>query len=446
MKLIDFYKDTRPDEPNYVMDDESYAQESMNEVPKSPKGPPPDNENVWTDAPKKKAPADTPFFVSNRLCSTKEGDNGIVTLLNILDCELTRTYLIDTVDGRRLKLHSHSFVQPENQDIAAIPFSASYYACESRHIRKKQAQHVAWPKKLSPLKQCFLSWHERLDNFKKENMFELVNQGILLSKFAQLKADIPLCDSFIYWQTQHKYWRTRRKKAVIWQDTINAPGTGMSTVKLVSGQPGLIPQIGGHLTASRIWATNVFVDYFSDLLYVHLMQSTTQEETLNANAAYQRFFNNHGIKVCRYHANNKLYSKKSFWGAVADAGQTITYCGVSAHHQNGIETARIKNLRLVARTMLLYDRRYWREDITTMIWRCDIKATGLQPNRFHLIDDSLSPLKIFSGVETTFDLKLRHTWGCPAYIMDAKLQNHSGGAPEMGTKIASWYLSWTISY
>ena len=65
-----------------------------------------------------------------------------------------------------------------------------------------------------------------------------------------------------------------------------------------------------------------------------------------------------------------------------------------------------------------------------MIWRCDIKATGLQPNRFHLIDDSLSPLKIFSGVETTFDLKLRHTWGCPAYIMDAKLQNRSGGLPK----------------
>ena len=53
------------------MDDESYAQESMNEVPKSPKGPPPDDENVWTDAPEKKAPADTPFFVSNRLCLTK---------------------------------------------------------------------------------------------------------------------------------------------------------------------------------------------------------------------------------------------------------------------------------------------------------------------------------------------------------------------------------------
>ena len=115
---------------------------------------------------------------------------------------------------------------------------------------------------------------------------------------------------------------------------------------------------------------------------------------------------------------------------MSDAGQTITYCGVSAHHQNGIETARIKNLRLVARTMLLYDRRYWREDITTMIWRCDIKATGLQPNRFHLINDSLSPLKTFSGVETTFDLKLRHTWGCPAYIMDAKLQNRSGGLPK----------------
>lgn len=29
--------------------------------------------------------------------------------------------------------------------------------------------------------------------------------------------------------------------------------------QLVSGQPGLIPQIGGHLTCARIWAANILL-------------------------------------------------------------------------------------------------------------------------------------------------------------------------------------------
>ena len=39
------------------------------------------------------------------------------------------------------------------------------------------------------------------------------------------------------------------------------------------------------------------------------MQSTTQEETLNTKADYERFVDNHGIKVCWYYAKNGRYAK-----------------------------------------------------------------------------------------------------------------------------------------
>ena len=106
---------------------------------------------------------------------------------------------------------------------------------------------------------------------------------------------------------------------------------------------------------------------------------------------------------------------------MADVGQTITYCGIRVNHQNVIAEARIKYLTLAARTMLINAKWNWLEAITTMLWPYGVKAAWVRHNRFHMNDDCLSPLELFSRVETTFDLKLEHTWGYPTYILGAKL-------------------------
>ena len=167
-------------------------------------------------------------------------------------------------------------------------------------------------------------------------MFQLVDQSVLPSEFVQIKSDSPLCAYFIYGKAHRKSWRTYSNNLAIKQDTDNAPGKGASMDQLIPGQPGPIPQIGGHLTTARIWASNVSVDQFRNLVYNHLMKSTTQEDTLNTKTAYECFTNDHGIKVCQYHANYGRYGNETFWEAVADVDQIITYCGVSVHHQYGI--------------------------------------------------------------------------------------------------------------
>ena len=199
---------------------------------------------------------------------------------------------------------------PEDPDISAIPMYASDYIREYFHIRKEQEQHMVQPKNFSPLKQRFLSCNKRLNHFPKKDMFKLFDQGILPSRFAQLKADSLLFVSCIYGKNHRKSWRTHGKKLAFRRYTNNTPCEGTSTYPLVSGQPGLIAQIGGHLTGARIWAFNVFVDNCSNLVYNHLIQSMTKEETLNAKTAYERFSDDHGIKACLYHANNGWYDKK----------------------------------------------------------------------------------------------------------------------------------------
>ena len=177
-----------------------------------------------------------------------------------------QTYLIETSDGCWTEVHIHNLAHPVDPDISAIPLSESDYVRESCNIRKEQAQHVAQPKKLSPPKQRLLIWHKRLSHFPKKNIFQLVDQGILPSEFVQLKVNRPICASCTFGQAHGKDWRTHGKKSTITKDTDNTHGKGTSTDQLVSGQPGLIPQIGGYLTAAIIWAANVFVDHFSNLV------------------------------------------------------------------------------------------------------------------------------------------------------------------------------------
>eukprot|EP00957_Ditylum_brightwellii_P204610 15340125-Ditylum_brightwellii.AAC.2 len=50
------------------------------------------------------------------------------------------------------------------------------------------------------------------------------------------------------------------------------------------------------------------------------------------------------------------------------AGQELSFCGVGAHHQNGIVENKINILTLIARTLLLHSKHYWPEYITVMLW------------------------------------------------------------------------------
>ena len=80
--------------------------------------------------------------------------------------------------------------------------------------------------------------------------------------------------------------------------------------------------------------------------------------------------------------------------------------------------------------MILHAKRHWLETITTIILLYAIKESGARHNHFYMNNDGMCPLELFSGVKTTFDLKLNHTGGCLAYILDAKLQDRSRGIPK----------------
>jgi len=90
------------------------------------------------------------------------------------------------------------------------------------------------------------------------------------------------------------------------------------------------------------------------------MQKTlTGEKTIHAKASYEGFSRKHGVQVKHYHTDNRIFSRKQFQEDVKAQRQTMSYCGVVAHHQNGRAEMLLRDLQDHGRTVLLHAQQRW---------------------------------------------------------------------------------------
>jgi hypothetical protein len=131
--------------------------------------------------------------------------------------------------------------------------------------------------------------------------------------------------------------------------------------QLESLTPGFIAQIKGILTTKRYKAATMFVDHYSQLTFAFMQLSTGAEETVWAKKAFKAYAKLHGVMIRHYHANNRRFAQNVWLNAVGShrRQQTILFCGVGAHHQNGVAEKKIRDLQENARTMMLHASVRW---------------------------------------------------------------------------------------
>ena len=153
----------------------------------------------------------------------------------------------------------------------------------------------------------------------------------------------PKCHECIYGKQTRCPWRTGKTRSRIAKDPAE-PGNCVSVDQLESPTPGLVGQAKGTLTNARLRVATIFVDHATCLDYVHVQRSTSSEDTLEANHAFEIYAASHGVKIVHYHADNRRFANNAFIKDIKDSGQSISYCAVGAHHQNGIAEKRIRDL------------------------------------------------------------------------------------------------------
>jgi hypothetical protein len=177
--------------------------------------------------------------------------------------------------------------------------------------------------------------------------------GILPKKLN--KGPDPICSSCIYGQMTRRAWRTRSEPdSIAQQHTITQPGQCVSIDQMESPVPGFIAQLKGIPMKARYNSATIFTDHFSDATFVHLQKSTNAAETLEAKNAFERWANQHSVRIKHYHADNGRFAETVFMTDVARKGQTISFCGVNAHFLNGKAERRIRLLQDLARSQLLH--------------------------------------------------------------------------------------------
>ena len=275
----------------------------------------------------------------------------------------------------------------------------------------------------------FLRWHHRLGHASPKKIQALARMRILPGRLASCQ--VPICTGCMYGKATRRPWRTKSpNNGVGTARTITRPGDCVSIDQLESATPGLIAQLKGKPTVKRYRVATVFVDHYSRVSYAHLQVSTSAEETVLAKEAFERFASGHGVQIRHYHADNGRFAENLFREAVRIKSQTLSFCGVNAHFQNGVAERRIRELQEHARTMLVHAQRRWPQAITAHLWPYALRMANDYHNLLPGCTTDTSPMELLSGTRVSINPSHYHHFGCPIYVLDNDLQ--------AGKKIDKW--------
>jgi hypothetical protein len=146
---------------------------------------------------------------------------------------------------------------------------------------------------------------------------------------------------------------------------------------------------------------------------------------VNAKKAFEAFAGLHGVKIRHYHADNGRFAETQWMAAVNNhrPQQTMSFCGVGAHHQNGIAEKKIRDLQEHARTMMLHAAIRWPKGHTVSLWPYAIRTAVDVMNSTPRSDKTkVTPMERFAETKTRPKLRDFHVFGCPIYVLNGPLQ------------------------
>jgi hypothetical protein len=147
-----------------------------------------------------------------------------------------------------------------------------------------------------------MRWHYRLGHLFFPKLKLLAKNGEIPRQLAKIP---PLkCTGCLFGAMTKLPWRGKESKFSHEVFTVTKPGECISVNHMVSTHVGYFAQLKGTLTKKRYRAASIFVDHFSCLRYVHLMQDLSSDKTTKAKEAFKQFAAKHGVTIKYYHCDN----------------------------------------------------------------------------------------------------------------------------------------------
>ncbi len=147
-----------------------------------------------------------------------------------------------------------------------------------------------------------MRWHYRLGHLSFPKLKLLAKKGEIPRRLAKIPP--PKCAGCLFGAMTKLPWHGKESKSSHDVFTATKLGECISVNHMISTQVGFFAQLKGKLTSKRYRAASIFVDHFSCLQYIHLMQDLSSDETIKAKEAFERFAAKHGVTIKHYHCDN----------------------------------------------------------------------------------------------------------------------------------------------
>ena len=209
-------------------------------------------------------------------------------------------------------------------------------------------------------------------------------------------------------------------------------GAKISTDQFVSSMKGrLFHTKGKEPDSQKFTGGTIYVDLSSGYMHIQPQVSLCAQETILGKRKFERILDIHGHKAKTYLGDNGVYRSKEFMNELHKLGQEIHFCGVGAHHQNGVAERAIRTVSDSARTLMLHAALRWPEEVSQDLWPMAMEYAVFLYNRMPNQQSGISPLELLT--DTKIDptiLKNARVWGCPCFVLDPKIQD--------GNKLPRW--------
>ena len=298
------------------------------------------------------------------------------------------------------------------------------------HNLKPDAQELTlWHQRLS---HAGFQWVQDLMRDRKEEVGDEKLPPLVPTRLSQAKSCTPPKCAACILAKQHrrptgstKHTNVPDREMAIRRNDLK-PGQMISTDQYVCTFPGRLPHTRGKEKASQQYhGGTIFYDHASSLIYCSHQVTLGAGDTVQSKHAFEQFAAASGVSIKGYRADNHPFSSAEFMEDINVNDQHINFSGVGAHHQNGASERALATIGRWAKSMMMHQLLHWPDEYDEANWPFAVDQACWIWNNMPKTRWSPTPLEVFTKMkQPTSDLLQRaRVWGCPASVLDPRLQD-----------------------